>query len=376
MQQPKDRARRIDGESIRGSSGSRPGPISVPTAASVNAAVRSHVYSRARTIPATRSAARSRVSVAAATAASASAPGSSSRDEQRRVSARLRQRTGAGGHERNAGGHRLEARQPEPLVARGHHDHAGARVQPGQEFLGDVAEPADARDVAAEVAAVRAGEHELEPVVAERASDRFERSEVLALRDGADDERIWPLERVAATRGRRIRVRREPLIDPLRHDDDRVGVRAEELDQLAAGEPRRGEHEPGAPGEQRQDPAVIGDERARVGLRVAERRRVVDDDDVAPARRRERGSPATGSAQRPRSGPEARPAPTDARRGARGRAVAARPNTGRGGAPAAGARARGTRRSTPPISARTAARALIATGAIAGRTRGAIGLTA
>src|SRR5205823_10392223 len=65
-------------------------------------------------------------------------------------------------------------------------------------------------------------------------------------------------------------------------DLDPIRRYPQELDQLAAGELRHGDHQPCAAGYQRQHPALVGDIRARIRLRQSQRGGVVDNDDVAP----------------------------------------------------------------------------------------------
>ena len=173
MQQQRDRARRIVGESNRGVGPKQ--PISVPTASSVRSG-----RALPRELPGTHDPGDPErgaqpVSVAAVTVASARAPGesrSTSSAASPHISGSAPARAAT---EWNAGGHRLKARKPESLVAGGHHDDASTGVEPGEQLLSDVAEPANAGDVAAQIAPVRAGENEFDAAIRERASDRFER---------------------------------------------------------------------------------------------------------------------------------------------------------------------------------------------------------
>ncbi len=111
------------------------------------------------------------------------------------------------------------------------------------------------------------------------------------------------------TRGARRRpgpagvdVGAEPLADAVRYHPDPCRRHSEQLNELAARELRHGDHQPGAAGQQRQDPTLVGDVGRRVGLRVAQRGRVVDHHHVAP--RDQRGEVGGRVDQRRSRGPK------------------------------------------------------------------------
>ena len=206
----------------------------------------------------------------------------------------------ARGHDRDAARHRLQAGQPEPLVARGHHQRARAGVQAGQMLLGDVAEPA---------------QRESRRRVGSRGRSRPAPARCPARAAPAPPARARPGSCAPTPSRRRARTggsshgARAPASestpeakrssDAFRDHPDRSADTPRSVDQLAARELRDGDQQARPRGEQRQDPALVGDVRAGVRLRVAERGRVVDHDDVAPARAPVRGWPASRSARNP-----------------------------------------------------------------------------
>ena len=245
---------------------------------SVSVAVRAQEKSAARTLPLTIIGALTSSSVAALSSAAANpswSVGSTSKPAPPSVS-------GSGGRDHgHAAGHRLEAGQPEALVARRHRQRAGAGVEPGKVPFGDVSEAPHAGVATAEIAAVRAGHHEVDAESLQLPPGPAELAEVLARRRGPDDEHVRLREPVRPLGGCSIGVWREPLVDALGNDGDLRRVQVQSFDQITFRELRDRDNEPGAPGDRRQQPPLIGHVAARIGLRTPERGGVVDHDDIA-----------------------------------------------------------------------------------------------
>ncbi len=197
----------------------------------------------------------------------------------------LRQRGGVGGHDRHAGGHRLEHRQPEALVARGQRERGRARVEAGQQRLVDVAEQADALEprLARELRPPAAGGDDVDALGGERPRGGGERGEVLARRLRGDGQHVRAVQRQRPPRRLRVGGGREARIDAAGHHRR---VDPEQLGQLAARELGHGDDPLRAPRDRRQHAPLPGRVGPRVPLGMAQGRGVVDDHDRPRMRQR------------------------------------------------------------------------------------------
>ena len=296
--------------------------------------------------------------------------------EQRGAAAGLGQRGAVGGHDRGAGRHRLDARQAEALVERRHGEGGGARVEGGQVGVVHVADP-PARLRCRRWGCTRASSRRSttsSPLAASSRRDRVEQARGSCAR---------PRCRARARRGGRRGPRRREHAGPGRRGRRSAGRRPagsprtrsagqpEQLDQLRAHELRRRDHEPRAAGDaagaargarrRRRARTRTGSRNGAASwithhvARMGQRREVRGREEELGAR-----APSRAARAAPRRGPRrcasARGRPDD------GVAL----GTERGQQDRASSRAQ---RSTPPISRRAAARALIATGARRQETR-------
>ena len=163
-------------------------------------------------------------------------------DEQGRVAAHLGQRRPVGGDHGRAGRHRLQARQPEPLVAGREHERLSAPVEAGEELVGDVAERSQPgqRPGAGELGAGVAGPHELDPVLGERRGAGDERVEVLARVVGRDRQHVRAVQ--PQRRGGAVRPRGRRRRLPVRT----AGRRHRRSRSAAPGQVHRARRAPGA----------------------------------------------------------------------------------------------------------------------------------
>ena len=115
-----------------------------------------------------------------------------------------------------------------------------------------------------------AGDHELDPLLAERRGSGGERVEVLARGVRGDRQDVG----APAPGGHRFR--REARVDAA---VDHLGLDVQQFLELVPGERRDGDDRAGAAGDQRQQPALPGRVEAAVPAGVPQRRRVVEDHD-------------------------------------------------------------------------------------------------
>ena len=149
------------------------------------------------------------------------------RDEYGGCAGDLRKAARVGGDDRDVRGHRLEHREPEPLVQGWHDDRGGGGHETGDDRVLDPADEESARQAVEQPAAARmrrTGQHELQvgmPAVDDRPR-LCERFEVLPAgrAPGVQDVPLLDAERVALCRGQRCGVE-ESLIDAV-VDDMRV----------------------------------------------------------------------------------------------------------------------------------------------------------
>ena len=247
----------------------------------MRSAVRSQVKVAARSRPAAVRSVRSASSVASLRQRLREG-GRLGLHQQRGVAACLRQRGAVGGDHGRAARHRLQAGKAEALVQRRHGERERAGVEAGQEVLVHVAE-AGLR-AAAQVAAARAGDDQVDAVLTQRSPRLVQGAEVLARAGGAEGEHVGPaFEAVAPSRGVAVGVRAEPLADAVGHHLDLRRVGAEQLDELALGELGDRDQQPGPARDRGQQAALVGDVEGAVGLGMPQRRDVVDHDHVAAA---------------------------------------------------------------------------------------------
>ena len=206
-------------------------------------------------------------------------------DEGGRVAEHLGQRTGAGGDDGHAGGHRLERREAEAFVDRRVGEHGRGVQQSGQRPVVDPAGPDDAgvggggTDRVSDgvgTPAVGAGEDEgqVGPVGGDVVEGADEAGEVLARLGGADGEDVTgrpgrpvPVGRAGVGR----RERRDAGVDGAHA----VRIGAEPLDDLAGDEGRRRVH-PRAVAQRAADEIRVGERRPVAQLGKADGRQVVD----------------------------------------------------------------------------------------------------
>ena len=153
--------------------------------------------------------------------------------------------------------------------------------------------------LARELRPMPAGDDHLDPVGGELPRGRDERREVLArgLRRDAEDVGAGEAERAA--RGLRVGVRGEGGVDAARDDADARGRQLQQVREFMAGELGYGHDVQRATGQGREDAPLPGRVGRRVPLGMAQRRGVVDHDDVA--RERQRGE-VGGAQERARAG--------------------------------------------------------------------------
>ena len=268
-------------------------------------------------------------------------------DEQRRSRAGLGQRGAVGGHDRRAAGHRLDARQPEALVQRGHaRTPARRRTGPEAASSGDRSQPAQrarrptravrrrGAGLATELRSRPAGATSSTPTRGEAPRREREHPQVLArrcrcppsARTGCDEAQRRAGAggvRVGARSGRR-RLRRSPLM--------RSGARRAAARRSRRARTRRRSRPA------RRGAAIRGSSSALPGDIVAEYQPPPRSAAVSwmtttlPGQAS--GAMLAGqkiSARRPRAppAPAARAAPTRGRRGARAAAAAAPPRSAR-----------------------------------------------
>ncbi len=217
-------------------------------------------------------------------------------DQQRRVAAHLGQRGAVGGDHRRAARHRLQARQPEALVARRQHERLSAAVQADEQLVGDVAERPQAgqRPCPRELRPGVPGPYELDPALPQgrRAGERARRGSCAGRRWRSSARRGGAAPAPSSARRRRRSVRagekRESTPPPITvsrsgsSPPSSTSSRRENSDTVTTARARRAAVSPIPRCHARYD--------ARVGGRLAQHGRVVDDDHVArPRDRREVG---------------------------------------------------------------------------------------